>query len=72
MQAPREQAPRVQAPVRLVHARDGFFPLEFFRHIADMFPRGELTQLAGGHMLPLEVPELVAEHVCEWLAATRK
>ena len=69
---PIDYAPLVQAPVRLVHARDGFFPLEFFRHIAGMFPHGELTQLAGGHMLPLEVPELVVEHVREWLGATQE
>ena len=52
-----EYAPKVQVPVTLVHARDGYFPEVFFRALAKVFPHGEFLQMAGGHMLPMECPE---------------
>ena len=33
--------------------------LRFFRLVATLFPQGEFAQIDGGHMLPLEVPDLV-------------
>ncbi len=53
-------APRVEAPVLFAHAARGFFPVAFFRRVAALFPRGEFVQIDGGHLLPLEVPELCA------------
>lgn len=55
-----EFAPQVNAPVLFAHAARGFFPVEFFRRVAALFPRGEFVQIDGGHLLPLEVPELCA------------
>ena len=58
-----DYAPKVEVPVKLVHAALGFFPDDFFRVVADLFPRGEFDSLAGGHLLPLEVPQLVADYL---------
>jgi len=59
----QDYAPRVQVPVYLVHAALGFFSAEWLQRVAQMFPRGQFSQMQGGHMLPLEVPELVAGFV---------
>ncbi len=56
-----DYAPQVAVPVKVVHAAEGFFPQPVFRRISTLFRDGEFLQLAGGHMLPLEVPELVAQ-----------
>lgn len=58
-----EFAPRVQAPVLFAHAARGFFPAPFFRRVAALFPRGEYVEIDGGHLLPLEVPELTASEL---------
>jgi pimeloyl-ACP methyl ester carboxylesterase len=58
-----DYAPNVNIPVKLVHAALGFFPEDFFRVVAGLFPQGEFDTMAGGHLLPLEVPELVAEYL---------
>ncbi len=62
-----DYAPRVDVPVLLVHAATGFFPEEFFRLITTLFPQGEFAQIDGGHMLPLEVPDLVVARLREWI-----
>lgn len=62
-----DYAPKVQIPVDLVHAESGFFSLEFYRHIAAVFPDCTLSELPGGHMLPLEVPDAVAEFALDRL-----
>lgn len=58
-----DYAPGVQVPVHLIRAGKGFFPEDFLRRIAALFPQGNFEQLAGGHLLPLEVPELVAQYL---------
>ncbi len=60
-------APRVDVPVLLTHAAGGFFPEEFFRCLAGLFPQGRFAQLDAGHMLPLEAPDDVAGLLREWL-----
>ncbi|MEM7077019.1 MAG: alpha/beta hydrolase [Pseudomonadota bacterium] len=54
-------ADRVNVPVELVHARQGFFPEAFFKGLSDLFAQGRFHQLDAGHMLPLEAPELVVD-----------
>ena len=56
-------APRVRAPVELVHAKDGDFPAEFARAVAGLFPKGTYAGLDGGHLLPLENPDGVSAHL---------
>lgn len=56
-----DYAPCVQVPVKLVHAKQGFFPEDLFRDVAAVFPQGVLLQLDGGHMLPLEIPDQVVK-----------
>ena len=56
-----DYAEQVQVPVHLVHAEHGFFSGVFFRALSECFPQGEFGQLPGGHMLPLEVPDLVVD-----------
>ena len=61
-----DYAPLVTAPTLFVHAANGFFAEPFYRRICAEFPRGEFAQLEAGHMLPLEVPELVADLILNW------
>ena len=60
-----DYAPNVQIPVELVHAEQGFFSHEFYRHIAAAFPDCHLSQLPAGHMLPLEIPGSVADFILD-------
>ena len=59
----KDYAGHVQAPVHFVHAAEGFFSEPFFRALCGLFPYGEFTQLPGGHMLPLEIPDQVVTFI---------
>jgi len=54
-------AKSVLCPVQIVHASRGFFPIALFSELAAAFSAGSLSSLAGGHLLPMEVPKLTAE-----------
>lgn len=54
-------AKNVLCPVQVVHASLGVFPISLFREMASVFPQGSLISLEGGHLLPMESPELTAE-----------
>ena len=56
-----ERAGFVTAPVNLVRAANGYFPIKLYEHLARCFPHCELGELAGGHLLPVEVPLITAE-----------
>jgi pimeloyl-ACP methyl ester carboxylesterase len=56
-----DYAPKVTVPVTLVHASTGHFAEEFFSKVATVFPNAQFRQLEGGHMLPFEVPDAVAD-----------
>lgn len=58
-------AHQVDVPVTLAHAGQGFFPEIFFREVTALFPHNRFVQVDGGHMLPLEVPDLVADLLLE-------
>jgi pimeloyl-ACP methyl ester carboxylesterase len=60
-----DYAPQVQIPVELVHAEQGFFDYAFYQHIAAVFPNCNLSQMPAGHMLPLEIPDIVAEFLLD-------
>ena len=56
-----DYAPKVTAPVTLVHASRGHFAEDFFTKVAAVFPNGRFRQLEGGHMLPFEVADVGAD-----------
>jgi len=65
-----EFAPKVHAPVMLVHAATGHFSKEFFQALVTLFPDGILRELDAGHLLPLEAPELTMQALLEFAEAT--
>ena len=67
---PEEYAPKVHIPARITRATQGHFPADFFKLVTGLFPRGDYRELEGGHMLPLEVPDRVVDHVFDWVDAT--
>jgi len=60
-----DYAPKVRVPVHLVRAQKGFFAVGFFRGVAGLFANAEFSEIAAGHMLPLEAPEMVVEMLLE-------
>ena len=54
-------APYVEAPVLYARASAGHVPAAYCRKVSGLFPRGEYTELAGGHLLPLEAPKETGE-----------
>ena len=58
-----DYAPAVEIPVLFVHASRGLFPAEFCRRVAGLFPSCRYEEIEGGHLLPLEAPEAVVEHL---------
>jgi pimeloyl-ACP methyl ester carboxylesterase len=56
-----DYGPRVDVPVLLGYAAKGMFPAPLFRALVSLFPRGELVELAAGHLLPMEAPDLTAD-----------
>lgn len=62
-------APEVHAPVLFAHASRGFFPVEYFRQVAGLFPQGEFVEIDGGHLLPLEVPDRCAAQLLRFTDA---
>lgn len=65
---------RVDVPVLLVWgAADRFFKVELARRLRDTFPDARLVEVPGGRtFLPLDEPELVAQHVASFAGATRR
>ena len=58
--------PAVAAQTRLLWAARGNFPLEIFQDVCSRLPRGELVELDAGHLIPMEKPEWVVEHVLDF------
>ncbi|MEE3326210.1 MAG: alpha/beta hydrolase [Myxococcota bacterium] len=57
--------PAVAAEARLLWAARGNFPLQIFQDVCSQLPRGELVELDAGHLIPMEKPEWVVEHVLD-------
>ena len=55
-----EYAPQVEVPVLYVRASEGTAPAEFCRRVATLFPDCRYEEIEGGHLLPLDVPDVVA------------
>jgi pimeloyl-ACP methyl ester carboxylesterase len=66
----RAFAPRIAQPVLLVAAdRDDITPIEAERHLAALFPRAELVEIAGvGHLIHYETPAEAAAAIRRFLA----
>lgn len=58
-----EFAKRVPLPVLVLHAEHGSFPKTFHQALVGALPQGALQAVAGGHLLPMEAPGLVAEAI---------
>ena len=59
-------APYVKAAVLYARASAGHVPATYCRQLTGLFPRGEYTELAGGHLLPLEAPKETAERLLQF------
>jgi len=55
--------PRVAAPVRLLWAAQGSFPLQIVRDVCSQLPSGELIELDAGHLMLMEKPDWVVDQV---------
>lgn len=66
----REYAPAIAQPTLLVAAdRDDITPIELERELQKLFPRAELTEIAGvGHLIHYETPREAAQAVTRFLA----
>jgi len=58
-----DYAPKVLSPVLYVRAKTGHVPAAFCEGVAGLFPHSRYEEIAGGHLLPLEVPGLVVERL---------
>lgn len=58
-----DYAANVAAPVLYIRAGEGHVPAEFCQGVVRLFPDATYEELAGGHLLPLEVPDAVAERL---------
>ena len=55
--------PAVAAPVRLLWASQGSFPLEIIRDVCKQLPSCELIEMDAGHLMLMEKPEWVLDQV---------
>ena len=65
-----DYAPKVHAPVLYARASTGNVPAAFCQGVSRIFPQCEYTEIEGGHLLPLEVPEAVAARLCVFADAS--
>ncbi|HEY6332245.1 MAG TPA: alpha/beta hydrolase [Blastocatellia bacterium] len=62
--------PNVQAPTLILQGKhDGAVPPAFAFRAASVMRNAQIEMLENGHFLPLECPELVAEHISRFLAS---
>ncbi len=66
--SPMDYAPAIRVPVSMVRAADGDFPDAVLRAVSALMPAGSYAELAGGHLLPLENPQGVVQHVRQFCA----
>jgi pimeloyl-ACP methyl ester carboxylesterase len=66
---PFEYAPRIQAPTLIQWAKRGNFPREVYEGFAAEIPIARIEDIDGGHLLPMEVPDLVAESLLRFAGA---
>lgn len=69
------RAADIDVPVHIVRATEGRFPRGLYEALAAKMPHGRVSTMAGGHLLPMEVPEAVAELLLQELpisATTRR
>lgn len=61
-----DYAHAVQVPVLYARAGRGFFPAEYCQRVAGLFPDCRYEEIDGGHLLPLEAPDAVVDHLLEF------
>lgn len=65
-----QYAPYVDAPVLYLRAEAGDVPGPFCEGVASLFGNCQYEEISAGHLLPLEVPELVAGRLLKFAADT--
>ncbi|MBV1881919.1 MAG: alpha/beta hydrolase [Pseudomonadales bacterium] len=56
-----ELACNIKCPLQLVKATGGMFPIELYKGFIKQVPNGQLIEMEGGHLLPMERTEKTAE-----------
>jgi pimeloyl-ACP methyl ester carboxylesterase len=59
-------APKADLPLRIARATEGDFSRDSYRELVDRLPRGELTDIEGGHLVVMERPDAVARAILEF------
>jgi len=61
-----DYAPAVEVPVLYARAGKGFFPAEYCKRVARLFPDCRYEEIDGGHLLPLEAPDATVDRLLEF------
>lgn len=56
-------ASRVTAPIRLLRATHGEFSRENYERVVELLAEGELLEIEGGHLVPMEDPATVVSEI---------
>jgi pimeloyl-ACP methyl ester carboxylesterase len=58
-----QYAPLIETPVLYARAQTGHVPADFCKGLAGLFKYGQYEEIQGGHLLPLESPDLVVDRL---------
>lgn len=57
------EAPRVEAPVRILWAERGSFPLETYESLVSTMQDASIEPVDAGHLVPMERPDIVVDAI---------
>jgi len=60
---PFERAARAKLPLRVLRATRGDFTREAYAALVEALPEGELGEIEGGHLVPMEQPDATADAI---------
>jgi pimeloyl-ACP methyl ester carboxylesterase len=58
-----DAAPRVEAPVRILWAQRGSFPLEIYHGLVSTMRAASIETVDAGHLVPMEQPDIVVDAI---------
>lgn len=64
---PYDFARRAKIPIRLVRATRGDFSRDSYERVVELLEHGELRDLEGGHLVPMEDPAAVIAEILEFV-----